>query len=115
MNNALRAGPSPDPVSTSDAVTSAGTLFGLAVGAAWIASRGGYQVSGPMVKRVLRYIVGLIGVVILLYGLDKIFPDGDTLIPYIFRYLRYSLVGFWILAGAPWLFFRIKLAEKPKM
>ena len=115
MDNALRAGPSPDPVSTSDAVTSAGTLFGLAVGAAWVASRGGYQVSGPMVKRVLRYVVGLIGVVILLYGLDKIFPDGDTLIPYIFRYLRYSLVGFWILAGAPWLFFRIKLAEKPKM
>jgi len=113
--NALRTGEAPDPVSTEGFVTSAGTLFGLALGAVWMASRGGYQASGPIWKRALRYVVGLIGVVIFLFGLDLVFPDGKTLIPSIFRYMRYALVGFWVSAGAPWLFFRFKLADEPKM
>jgi hypothetical protein len=115
MDNARRVEPLPDPVSLDDAITSAGTFFGLALGAAWIASRGGYQASGPTAKRALRYVVGLIGIVILLYGLDKVFPTGNTLVPYIFRYIRYLLVGFWILGGAPWLFFHFKLVDTPKM
>jgi hypothetical protein len=92
-------------------VTLGGTFFGLAFGSAWIMSRGGYQVEGPMGQRVLRYVIGLIGVVILMFGLDMVFPEGQTLVPLIFRYVRYMLVGFWIFAGAPWLFFRIKLAN----
>lgn len=109
--NALRAGELPDPVSTEGFVTLGGTFFGLAAGAAWMMSRGGYQAEGPLAKRALRYVVGLIGVVLLLFGLDMVFPDGQTLIPLLFRYLRYGLVGFWVIAGAPWLFFRIKLAN----
>ena len=109
--NALRAGELPDPVSTEGFVTLGGTFFGLTAGAAWMMSRGGYQVAGPLAKRALRYVIGLIGVVLLLFGLDMVFPEGHTLIPYIFRYVRYGLVGFWIIAGAPLLFFRIKLAN----
>ncbi len=54
-DNALRAGPLPDPVSIEGIITSAGSLFGLAAGAAWIFSRGGYQASGPLEKRAFRY------------------------------------------------------------
>ncbi len=115
-NNALRASEElPDPVSMEDAVTSAGTFFGVTLGLAWISSRGGYQASGPVEKRALRFVVGLIGVLILWRGLAFVLPEGEELIPLMFRYIRYTLVGFWIIAGAPWLFFRIKLADAPKM
>jgi membrane-associated phospholipid phosphatase len=113
--NALRAGPVPDPVSIEGIFTSAGSLFGLAAGAAWMASRGGYQASGPVEKRALRYVIGLMGIMVLWFGLGQLFPRGETAIPLILRYIRYSLVGLWIIAGAPWLFFHFKLADQPKM
>lgn len=114
-DNALRAGELPAPVSMENPITSAGTLFGLAAGAAWIAARGGYQASGPVAKRALRFVVGLIGVIILWRGLALFLPDNADLISYVLRYIRYALVGFWVSGGAPWLFFRFKLADKPKM
>src|SRR5215212_5106747 len=113
--NALRAGPVPEPVSIEGIFTSAGSLFGLAAGAAWIASQGGYQASGPVEKRALRYVIGLMGIMVLWFGLGQVFPRGETVIPLTLRYLRYSLVGLWIIAGAPWLFFHFKLADQPKM
>jgi hypothetical protein len=114
--NALRSSDElPDPVSLEDIFTSAGTLFGLAAGVAWIFSRGGYQADGAGMKRALRFFVGLIGVLILWRGLGAILPQGEEIIPLLLRYFRYTLVGFWISAGAPWLFFRIKLADAPKM
>jgi len=114
-NNALRVGPIPDPVSIEGIFTSAGSLFGLAAGAAWIASRGGFQATGPVEQRALRYVIGLIGVMLLWYGLGKGFPRGETVLPLVLRYIRYALVGFWITAGAPWLFFHFKLVRQPKM
>jgi membrane-associated phospholipid phosphatase len=111
-DNALRASKElPAPVSMEGFFTSAGTFFGLAAGAAWITSRGGYQAEGPLEKRALRFVIGLIGIIILWRGLALIFPDQADLVSYAFRYLRYSLVGFWVSAGAPWLFFRFKLAN----
>jgi membrane-associated phospholipid phosphatase len=111
--NALRAGPVPDPVSIEGFFTTSGSLFGLGAGAAWIASRGGYRASGPIQKRALRYVIGLIGILIFWYGLGQIFPRDESLISYILRYFRYALVGFWVTAGAPWLFFHFKLADDP--
>ena len=114
--NALRSSDVlPAPVSLEDIFTAAGTFFGMAVGAAWIMSRGGYQADGPAEKRALRFFVGLIGVLILWRGLGLVFPQGEDFIAYFLRYVRYLLVGFWIIAGAPWLFFRIKLANAPKI
>ncbi|HEX5840111.1 MAG TPA: phosphatase PAP2 family protein [Anaerolineales bacterium] len=113
--NALRAGPLPDPVSIEGILTSAGSFFGLAAGAAWIGSQGGYQASGPLEKRALRYVIGLLGILIFWYGLGEIFPRGETFLPLLLRYIRYTLVGLWIMAGAPWLFFHFKLARQPKM
>ncbi|HEY3476592.1 MAG TPA: hypothetical protein VGK56_18390, partial [Anaerolineales bacterium] len=63
----------------------------------------------------LRYGVGLIGIMILWFGLGQIFPDGEEVLPLLLRYLRYSLVGLWVTGGAPWLFFHFKLARHSKM
>jgi len=113
--NALRSGPLPEPASIEGIITTAGSLFGLAAGAAWIASWGGYQTAGPVEKRALRYVIGLIGVVILWEGLGAVLPRGETWLPLILRYIRYALVGFWITAGAPWLFFHFNLARRPNI
>ena len=102
----------PDPVNGNGTFTSAGTFFGLAAGAAWIMSKGGYQASGPVGKRAIRYVIGLIGVLILYLGLGAIFPRGDGLIFYLFRYIRYVLIGLWVTGGAPWVFVRFKLANR---
>jgi membrane-associated phospholipid phosphatase len=115
LDNALRAGPEPDPVSIEGIFTSAGSLFGLAAGAAWIASRGGYQTAGSLEKRALRYVIGLVGILILWFGLGEVFPRGETAIPLLLRYIRYALVGVWITGLAPWLFFHFKLARYPKL
>lgn len=112
MNNAALANAdAPDPIDPSSTFTSAGILFGLAVGAAWIMSVGGYQAAGPLQKRAIRYVIGLIGVLILYVGLKKIFPAGDAFIFYLLRFIRYSLIGFWVAGGAPWIFKKLKLAE----
>jgi len=109
-NATPEAGPI-DPFSLSGVVSNAAVLFGLAGGAILFEARGGFDVGGHLWKRVARYVIGLIGVLLIWAGLDQIFPEGNTLIPYIFRYLRYGLAGAWISLGAPWAFIRLKLAE----
>jgi membrane-associated phospholipid phosphatase len=109
MINALRSGIEPVPVDPNGVFTSAGTFFGLALGAAWIHSLGGYQAQGPAWKRVLRYVIGLIGVLILWQGLGIIFPRSEDLISFSLRFLRYTLVGWWVAGGAPWIFKHFKL------
>lgn len=100
----------PTPLSLNGVLTSAGTLFGLLVGVAWMAPRGGWQASGPAWKRVVRYLVGLVGVFLLWYGLGALFPRGESLLPYVLRYLRYALLGLWVSAGAPQIFTKLKLS-----
>jgi membrane-associated phospholipid phosphatase len=99
-------------ISLQGAATSAGTIFGLLVGLAWLARQGGFQTKGLWWKLVLRYLLGIAGVLIIRYGLKFIFPEGETVLAYFLRYLRYTLIGFWLTGGAPWTFIRLKLAEK---
>jgi hypothetical protein len=114
--NATRDGnAAPDPFALKGVVTVMGTLFGLGAGVAWLESRGGWQASGPVVKRALRYIVGFVGILVFYVGLDLIFPDGDSLVPLVFRYVRYALVGAWMSAGAPWVFAKLQLTDKPNL
>jgi membrane-associated phospholipid phosphatase len=115
ISNALLASTDAlDPVEPSQILTLAGTFFGLAAGSAWIQQHGGYQPSGPIWKRALCYVVGLIGVLLFWRGLGAIFPDGDGFVFHALRYFRYSLVGAWVAAGAPLIFKRLHLSENPK-
>jgi hypothetical protein len=112
MTNALRGGnEEPVPVDPNGIFTSAGTFFGLAFGLAWINLSGGYQATGPIWMRALRYAVGLVGVLILWMGLGAVFPRGDGALVYSLRFVRYVLVGWWVTGGAPWVFNRFNLVE----
>lgn len=99
----------PDPIKAETPYASAGVIFGLAVGAAWIESQGGFSSAGSLDKRALRYLVGIIGLAIFYLGLGELLPRGDGLIFYALRYIRYALIGAWVAGGAPWLFRRLNL------
>ena len=111
INNSARIGDEEiAPFAMSGILTSAGTLFGLLAGVAWMASRGGWQATGPVWTRAARYPLGLVGVLILWYGLGLVFPRGEVLIPFILRFVRYALLGIWVSAGAPLFFMKLKLS-----
>jgi membrane-associated phospholipid phosphatase len=103
-------------VSLSGTITTAGTLFGLLTGLAWFNRKGGFSTTGPIWKRVLCFLLGAVGILVFYVGLDVLFgliaPDAEAMLPYILRYIRYTLVGAWVSAGAPWLFVRFHLAGK---
>ncbi|MDP3183646.1 MAG: phosphatase PAP2 family protein, partial [Anaerolineales bacterium] len=86
LQNAARAFPEgelPAPVALSGAITPAATLFGLLAGLAWFNRRGGFSTAGPAWKRILRYVIGLVGVLVFSIGLKMLFgifvPDGEAL------------------------------------
>ena len=83
----------------------AGALFGFLIGACWMLKNGGYVDGG---KIVMRYVIGLIGVAIFWFGLGKILPRGEDFVSLGAAYMRYALVGFWISAGAPFIFRKIE-------
>jgi len=109
----MAGGLTPDPLSLEAILTSSGTLFGFAAGAALIRHIGGFQVTGSAWKRLLRYAIGLAGILILWRGLGLVFPRGEDIPGYMLRYFRYSMVGFWVTFGAPWFYIRFNLAPKP--
>jgi len=105
-------GDPPDPLAMSGLITNAGALFGLAAGSLWINRQGGFSPRGLAWKRLVRFILGVLGVAVLWFGLGAVFPRGESLLPYVLRYFRYTLVGLWVSGVAPWLFVRLHLAEQ---
>ncbi len=115
LQNAARAGgEAPHPYSLSGIISSAGTLFGLFAGLAWISQHGAFDASGSSKERFLRYLVGLVGLIIIYIGLKVVFPSGDNFVAFFFRYLRYTLLGFWVSGGAPFIFIKLNLADSNK-
>jgi hypothetical protein len=113
VNNAHQAFPNEPPInplSYHNFLSSTGAFFGLAAGWIWISKLGGFTTNDAWWKLILRYFLGLIGVLILYAGLGSFFTDSETFISYALRYIRYALIGFWISGFAPWLFVRLKIA-----
>jgi membrane-associated phospholipid phosphatase len=86
------------------------TLMGMGVGFAlerrWVR----FESGGMWWKRVLRFLIAVPVLFTLWLGLRKAFyglePDQ------IYGFLRYALVGLWSGLGAPWLFVRLRLADR---
>ena len=117
VNNAHLAFPDEpqiNPLSYHNFLSSSGAFFGLAGGWIWISRLGGYTTHDAWWKLAGRYLLGVVGVLILYVGLGSLFPDYETFISYAWRYLRYALIGFWISGFAPWIFVKLKLATAIK-
>jgi hypothetical protein len=101
-----------NPLSFEGIVANAGTLFGLAVGAIFIALSGGFNAGGLLWRQGVRFMIGVAGVLLLWRGLGAVLPSGETLLPLFLRWVRYALVGFWVTGLAPWVFIRLGLADR---
>ena len=100
------------PFNYDGLLTTLGAFFGLGLGVILLYQTGWFQVKAPTWKLVVRYLVGLVGVLILYLGLGSIFPDDLDILSFSLRFLRYFLIGFWISYGGPKFFQWVKLAEK---
>ncbi len=99
-------------ISLQGAATSAGTLFGLLIGLIWIARQGGFETKGSWWKLVLRFLLGVAGVLVIQYGLKLILPEGENILAYFLGFIHNAMIGFWVAGAAPWTFIHLKLAEK---
>lgn len=100
-----------EPLAISSAFTSAGAFFGMAAGLALIQRRGGYQPGGSAWQRLACLAIGLVVNLILWRGLGLVFPQGETIVAFAFRFLRYTLVGLWVAWLAPLVFTRLGLVK----
>jgi hypothetical protein len=100
-----------EPVALSGLVSQAGVFFGMTLGGILLKRLGWFDARGPAMQRILRYLIGLVGVLAIYTILGAIFPRGEALVPLLLRYLRYGLIGLWVTYLAPWLFIRLNLAQ----
>jgi len=99
-----------DPRSLEPMFTTGGLIFGFGAGAALLIGWGQFDAKGVWWKRLLRFLVGLAGVIALWMGLDAVFPDGQAPLALALRYVRYAAVGLWAVYLAPRAFRALRLA-----
>jgi len=107
-----KAGTEPiTPLSPEGIISNMGALFGFGVGAIMINSLGGFKVRGNFLQYILRSLIGIFGVLVIWYGLGKLFPRNPDLLSYSLRYFRYALVTIWVTALAPLVFRLVKISS----
>ena len=95
---------------TEDMVTGGGTMVGIGAGLVLERRLIGFDVAGTLLRRMLRFLFGLAILAGLWLGLRAAFDGLEPAI--LLRLIRYSLVGFWGAAGAPWIFLKLGLAHR---
>ena len=100
-----------NPFKFSGLLLTSGVFFGLSAGALWLSKRGGFNARGSWGRRILRYLLGVVGVAILWFGLGSLLPEDAGTSGYVLSYLLYAVIGLWISAIAPLVFLRLKLSE----
>jgi len=78
-----------------------GVGWGLVINIHLIHFQGAY---GTFWQRVLRFFIGILGIIIFYFGLKILFPKSGQLAYHLFYFIRYAILGLWIGAGAPWIF-----------
>lgn len=103
--------------STNYSFSLSGIFFGGLAGYALMKTHARFNVAGTSVVKIARYLTGVIGVMVIFFGLDALFSSlaaDETTLGSLLRYMRYASVGMWTTFGAPWFFLRLKLANKNK-
>jgi hypothetical protein len=80
-------------------------LLGFSIGAVLLDDWGKFNGGRRGWPQAARFLVGLIGVLLLQFGLNAVLPEGEA-----FRIVRYALLGVWIAYGAPRTFVALRLA-----
>lgn len=112
----LKKGETLNPIGIKSIASSAGAFLGYAAGAILMTNLGGYDAQGSLVKRILRYAVGFCCILILFTILETLSPSPEATILYSgWKYFESFLITFSMIFFIPVLFFRLKLADKPKI
>jgi membrane-associated phospholipid phosphatase len=93
--------------STTDGITTSGTLMGMGVGFALEPGWVGFSPSDRWGRRILGFVVGIAVLAGLEYGLGVAFASLKPAA--ILGFVRFGLVGFWGALGAPWALARLRL------
>lgn len=94
-----------------DVVGGLAPLAGLGAGAAIFLNRWSFEAKGPWWQRIARYLLGIMALAVLYFGLSAVFPREGEAFYLPLRFLRYALVGLWAGLGAPWVFLKLRLAD----
>jgi len=92
---------------SDDFVKSAATISGFLIGYSLETNFIQFDVKAPAWKQVLKFILGIVVVLVLKEGLKQLFPQAP-----IFDFLRYLILGLWITVGAPLVFHLFKLSDR---
>jgi membrane-associated phospholipid phosphatase len=98
--------------SSADTISSVAALTGIGYGLLLFHSYIGGIQPGNWLKRLISFLVGVIGIGIIYLGLKLILPSEGQSFYQLSRFFRYLLLGIWISFGAPWLFIRMRLARQ---
>ena len=88
------------PYVISTAAALMGSSLGIVLERCWI----GFKINTGRANRSARYLAGIGGLLVIYTGLKMGCAGMEP--AWLFRFARYSLVGLWIAAGAPFLFHR---------
>jgi membrane-associated phospholipid phosphatase len=115
---------SPDPASWAKFSTAArtpnayytlgGAFSGAIAGFILMLDHARFQVKSAWWQRITSYLLGIVGVLLVYYGLDVLFSliaADESVLGYLLRYIRYGCVSLWVTFGAPWVFIKARLAE----
>lgn len=94
-----------------DIIAAMAVLAGFGVGLAIAEKQIPYTVYGSWSQRASRYVVGIVVLLMIYFGLSAVFPEEGATLYVPLRIVRYTLVGAWISLGAPWLFTRAHLVQ----
>jgi hypothetical protein len=96
--------PAIDPRSLEGLFSMAGTIFGLTVGVALMRRYAPFSTGGVWWKRIVRFVLGLISVIVMQVELAALFPSEPEWIGLALRSVRYAVLMLWAVWLAPWLF-----------
>ena len=60
---------------------------------------------------IIRFLLGAAGFILILFASGKVIPEDSGNVN-LYNFIRYALSGFWVSAAAPWIFIRLRLAQK---
>ncbi|HSR04354.1 MAG TPA: phosphatase PAP2 family protein [Proteiniclasticum sp.] len=89
---------------STDFIKSLASYLGFFLGILLEKKKVNFSTDGPLLKKVLRVVFGLILVLLIKEGLKGFFPETD-----LFDFIRYFLVTFVAIGIYPWLFKKIRL------
>lgn len=99
-----------DPYSLDGVFTVSGTWFGMLSGFVVLTEKRGHFLAGEGGwRRLVRFVLGLIGIAIFYLGLGAVFPGGADFFSFALRFVRYTLIGLWVSWWGPLTFEKLGL------